>query len=126
MTTIISPITSMLITIVPVTILVVVLFRIHRGRFSETSNLLRFMFLLLLATDIFLSTLLMTYYLVYMPYLFGLMFGILTSALFAAFCLGGIVPIDKKRAQDDVWTRWFKERNSWEEERKKRGLVDEK
>ena len=116
----------MLITIVPVTILVVVLFRIHRGRFSETSNLLRFMFLLLLATDIFLSTLLMTYYLVYMPYLFGLMFGILTSALFAAFCLGGIVPIDKKRAQDDVWTRWFKERNSWEEERKKRALVDEK
>jgi hypothetical protein len=115
----------MLTTIVLVTIIVVVLFRIHRGRFSETSTLLRFMILLLLATDSFASIYLMTYYLLYMPYLLGSVFGMLTSALFAAVCLGGIAPIDKKRAQDDVWTRWFKERNSWEEARKTRALENE-
>jgi len=122
-TIIIGPIILTLPTIVVMTILVIVLFRLHRGKFSETSNLLRFMFLLLLATDVFLSTFYMTYYFVNMPSLFGIGFSVLTSALFAAFCLGGIVPIDKKRAEDDVWTRWFKERDSWNEERKKRALV---
>lgn len=125
MTTIISPITSMITTIVLVTVLVTFLFRLHRGRFSETSTLLRFTFLLLLATDAFATIYLMTYYLVYMPYLLGTVVSMLGSAFVAAFCLGVAAPIDKKRAQDDVWARWFKERNGWEEERRERALENE-
>ena len=125
MTTIISPISSMITTIVLVTIIITVLFRIQRGRFSDTSTLFRFSFLLLLATDTFATVSVMTYYFVYLPFLLGLVFGILTSAFFAAFCIGGIIPVDEKRAQDDIWRRWFKERNEWEEERKKRALTAE-
>ena len=126
MTTIISPLTAGLQAIVLVTIIITVMFRIQRGRFSDTSTLFRLAFLLLLATDVFVTIYLVTYYFLYLPYLLGSVFGILTSAFFAAFCLGGIAPIDKKRAEDDAWRRYLKERNEWEEERRKRDLADEK
>ena len=122
MTTIISPITSMITIIVLMTILVIVLFRIHRGKFSETTTLLQLTFLLILATDAFALLYLLTFYFVYMPYYLGTVVSMLGSAFVAALCLGVAAPIDKKRAQDDVWNRWLKERNSWEEARRKSAL----
>ena len=111
MTTIISPIASMLSVIVLMTILAIVLFRLHRGRFAETTTLLRITFILILAMDVFAVGYLLTYYLVYIPYLLGQVVSMLGAAFVAALCLGVAAPIDRKRAQDDVWTRWVKERN---------------
>jgi hypothetical protein len=61
--------------------------------------------------DVFATLYLMAYYYVYMPYLLGQVVSILGSVLVATLCLGVAAPIDRKRAQDDVWNRWFKERN---------------
>ena len=115
----------MLTTIVLVTILAIVMVRLHRGRFSETTTLLRLAFLLVLATDTFAVLYLVTYYLVNMPYFLGQVVSMLGAAFVAAFCLGVVAPVDKKRAQDDVWTRWFKERNEWLERQRASDLVDE-
>ncbi len=125
MTTIISPIASMLTIIVLMTILVIVLFRIHRGKFSETTSLLRLTFLLILTMDVSATLYLMTYYFVYMPYLLGQVVSVLGAAFVTSFCLGVAAPVDKKRAQDDVWNRWFKERSEGLERQRKSKLVDE-
>jgi hypothetical protein len=50
--------------------------------------------------------------------------GMLLLAFGVSLCIGFLAPIGKTKAQDDVWTRWFKERNGWEEEREKRTLVE--
>ena len=101
------------------------MFRLHRGRFSETTTLLRLTFLLVIATDAFAVLYLVTYYIVYIPYLLGQVVSFLGAAFVAAFCLGVAAPVDKKRAQDDVWTRWFKERNEGIERQRKSALADE-
>ncbi|MFW9806290.1 MAG: hypothetical protein ACFFFK_06125 [Candidatus Thorarchaeota archaeon] len=123
MTTIISPTARILPIIVLLTISVVILFRVYRGRFSEISNLSKFTFFLLFATDVFATIFLMTYCVVYTPYYFGPMLGVLTSGFFAALCIGGIVPLDWKRDRDDVWAKYLKERNAGLERQKKDTLT---
>lgn len=125
MTSIISPIVIMIEIIVLMTIFIVILLRLYSDRFSETSTLLRLAFLSILATDTGASLYLITFYLVNMPYLIGSVLGMLLLAFGVSFCIGFLAPVDKKRAQDDVWTRWFKERNEGLEKQRKSKLADE-
>ena len=124
MTTIVTPITSAMTTIVLVTILLVILLRLHIGRFSEATTLLRLTFLLLLATDSYVLVYLVTYFYVNMPYSLGSVVGMLVLAVFVAFCIGGVAPLAQRRAHDEAWSRYFKERDRWEEERRERALTD--
>lgn len=110
-----------------VSILLALLIRYYSGHWTESSRLFRVLFLAILTLATGASVFSFVYFLMYFPdiaYPIIFMFAvtIVTCALIGSCCFGRLSVV---QPHDDVWGRYFKERNEWEEERKKRALAEE-
>lgn len=101
--------------------------RYYSGNWSELSRLFKALVLSTLALATGASMFSLVYFLMYFPDIAFLTIAlyattILFSALIGSCCFGRLSVV---KPRDDAWARYFKERNEWEEERRKRDLADE-
>ncbi|KXH70570.1 MAG: hypothetical protein AM326_04190 [Candidatus Thorarchaeota archaeon SMTZ-45] len=128
----IDPMGAMTSAVMLVSILLALLMRYYPRNWSDLSLRSKTLLLSVLALatgiTIFSFTYIVMYYLMYTTYpihMILIMFLILfvISALIGSCCFGCLSVVQPR--DDEVWTRWFKERDGWEEERKKSALADE-
>jgi hypothetical protein len=122
-----SPVTVMGQIALTVSILLALTIRYYSGRWTEFSPLFRISLLIILSLAAGASVFSFVYFLMYFSYamypiIATYVITILTSALIGSCCFGRLSVV---KPRNDVWKRWFKERNGWEEERRTRALAHE-
>ena len=123
----IHPVTVMGQVALAVSILLALIIRYYSGSWTEFSPLFRISLLVILTLAAGVSVFTFVYFLMYFPDIaYPIIFMYATTILFSALigsCCFGRLSVVKPR--DDVWKRYFKERNEWEEERRKREMAEE-